>query len=131
MWQLPQRQNEPPGIFCARLELKIVLSSGTQKVLTMTRPLTKAQLSLMAAPVDWRRQQDSFVQFLIRNVVLGAGIGIGIPTLILLTDTFGLFTLIRGQSDPIATAFGFVVSGVMIFTPLVLAVAVGRAGHAK
>ena len=97
----------------------------------MTRPLTKAQFSLMAAPVDWQRQQDAFIQFLIRSMALGAGIGISIATLILLTDAFGLFTLINGQSDPIATAFGFVISGVMIFTPLVLAVAVGRAGHAK
>ena len=97
----------------------------------MTRPLTKTQLFLMAAPIGWQRQQDSFIQFLIRNGVLGAGIGIGIATLMLGTDTFGLFTLIRGQSDPIATAFGFVVSGVMVFTPLVLAVAVGRLSYAK
>ena len=36
---------------------------------------------------------------------------------------------IRGQSDAIATAFAFVASGVMIFTPLSLAVAVGLAGR--
>ena len=97
----------------------------------MTRPMTKAQLSLMAAPIGRQRQQDSFLRFLIENVVLGAGIGIGIATIILLTDTFGLFTLIRGQSDPIATAFAFVISGIMIFTPLALAVTVGLAGRAK
>jgi hypothetical protein len=97
----------------------------------MTRPLTKAQLSLMAAQIDGQRQQDAFIQFLMRNMALGAGVGIGIASLILLTDTFGLFSLIRGQSDPIATAFGFIVSGVMIFSPLVLAVAVGRAGYAR
>jgi hypothetical protein len=93
--------------------------------------MTKAQLSLMAVPIGRQRQQDPFIRFLIDNVVLGAGIGVGIATLILLTDTFGLLTLIRGQSDPIATAFAFVFGGVMIFTPLVLAVAVGRAGRAK
>ena len=97
----------------------------------MTRPMTKAQLSLMATPIGRQRQQDPLIRFLIDNMALGAGIGIGIATLILLTDTFGLFTLIRGQSDPIATTFAFVVAGVMIFTPLVLAVAVGRAGRAK
>jgi hypothetical protein len=97
----------------------------------MTRPMTKAQLSLMAAPIGRQPPQDSFIQFLLYNVVLGAGIGIGIASLILLTDTFGLFMLIRGQPDPIATAFAFVMGGVMIFTPLVLAVAVGRAGRTK
>jgi hypothetical protein len=35
----------------------------------------------MAASPDWQRQQDAFVQFLIRNVVLGAGTDIGIATL--------------------------------------------------
>jgi hypothetical protein len=97
----------------------------------MTRPMTKAQLLLMASPIRRQCQQRSLIQFLFDNVVLGAGIGIGIATLILLTDTFRLLTLIRDQSDPIATAFAFVVGGVMIFTPLVLAVAVGRAGRAK
>jgi hypothetical protein len=85
--------------------------------------------SLLVAPIGRQRQQDAFVQFLIDNVVLGAGIGIGIATFILLTDTFGLLTLFRGQSDPIATAFPFVGGGVMIFTPLVLSG--GLAGRAK
>jgi tetrahydromethanopterin S-methyltransferase subunit F len=49
----------------------------------------------------------------------------------LLTNTVGLFTLLRAQSDPIGTAIAFVLAGVMIFTPLVLAVAVGLAGRAK
>ena len=97
----------------------------------MTRPMTKAQLSLMATPIGRHPPQDSFIQFLLYNVVFGTGIGIGIATLILLTDTFGIFTLIRGQSDPIATALAFVIGGVMIFTPLALAVAVGRAGRTK
>jgi hypothetical protein len=97
----------------------------------MTRPITKAQLSLMAASIGRQRQQVSFVQFLIDNVVLGAGIGIGIATFILPTDTFGLLTLFHGQSDPIATAFAFVGGGVMIFTPLVLAVAVLQGARSK
>ncbi len=97
----------------------------------MTHPMTKTQLSLMAAQIGRQPPQDSFIQFLLHNVVLGAGIGIGIASLILLTDTFGLFMLIRGQPDPIAMAFAFVMGGVMIFTPLVLAVAVGRAGRTK
>ena len=56
----------------------------------MTRPLTKAQLSLMAAQIDGQRQQDAFIQFLMRNMALGAGVGIGIASLILLKDTFAL-----------------------------------------
>jgi hypothetical protein len=97
----------------------------------MTRPMTKAQLSLMAVPVDRQHRKDSFVRFLIDTVVFGAAIGIGIATLILLTDTFGLSTLMRGQSDAIATAFAFVASGAMVSTPLSLAVAVGLAGRVK
>jgi hypothetical protein len=113
-----------------RFELRMVLSSGTERTPAMTRPMTKAQLSLMAA--GWQNHHDdSFVRSLINTVVLGTGIGTFIATLILISDTFGLFTLARSQSDPIATAFAFVASGVMIFTPLSLAVAVGLAGRAK
>ena len=64
-------------------------------------------------------------------MVLGAGIGIGIATLILLTDTFGLSTLMRGQSDALATAFAFILSGAMISTPLSLAVAIGLTASEK
>jgi hypothetical protein len=64
-------------------------------------------------------------------MALGAGIGIGVATLILATNMFGLFTLISGQSDAIAIAASFAVGGVMFFTPLTLAVAVGCAGRGK
>ena len=50
----------------------------------MTRPMTKAQLPLMAVPIGRQRRQDSFVPFLLNVVALGAGVGIGIATLILL-----------------------------------------------
>ena len=97
----------------------------------MTRPMTTAQLSLMAAPIGRQHREDSFVRFLIDAVVLGAGIGIGIATLILLTDTFGLSTLMRGQSDALATAFAFILGGAMISTPLSLAVAIGLTASEK
>lgn len=97
----------------------------------MTRPMTKAQLSTMAVPIGRQRRQDSFVPFLLNVVALGAGVGIGIATLILLTDTFELSTLMRGQSDALATACAFIFSGAMISVPLSLAVAVGLAGRAK
>jgi hypothetical protein len=96
----------------------------------MTRPMTKAQLSLMA-PIGRQCRKDPFVRFLIDAVVFGAGIGIGIATLILLTDTFGLSTLMRGQSDALATAFAFIFGGAMVSTPLSLAVAIGLAARAK
>ena len=97
----------------------------------MTRPLTKAQLSRLATPIGRQRQHDPLVRFLLRTVTLGAGIGIGVATLILATNMFGLFTLISGQSDAIAIAASFAVGGVMFFTPLTLAVAVGCARRAK
>ena len=56
----------------------------------MTHPMSKTELSLMAAPVGRQHREDLFVRFVIDAVVLGAGIGIAIATLILLTDTFGL-----------------------------------------
>lgn len=97
----------------------------------MTRPLTKARLSRLATPIGRQRQHDPLVRFLLRHMALGAGIGIGVATLILATNMFGLLTLISGQSDAIAIAASFAVGGVMFFTPLTLAVAVGCAGRAK
>jgi hypothetical protein len=97
----------------------------------MTHPMSKAQLSLMAAPIGWECHEDSFVRFLIKTVVFGIGIGIGVATLILLTDTFGLSTLMLGQSDALATAFAFILGGAMVSTPLSLAVAVGLTAREK
>ena len=79
----------------------------------MTRPLTKAQLSRLASPIGRQRRQDPLVRFLLR------------------TNLFGLFSLISRQSDAVAIAASFVAGGVMFFTPLTLAVAVGCAGRAK
>jgi hypothetical protein len=97
----------------------------------MTRPMTTAQLSLMAAPIGRQHREDSFVRFLIETVVVGIGIGIGVATLILLTDMFGLSTLMLGQSDALATAFAFILGGAMVSTPLSLAVAVGLTAREK
>lgn len=95
----------------------------------MTRPMTKAQLSLMADRIDRQLREDSFVRFLMEAVVFGAAIGTGIATLVLFSDTFGLFTLIRGQSDSIAASFAFIISGAMTFAPISLAAAVGLAAR--
>jgi hypothetical protein len=97
----------------------------------MTRPLTKAQLAHLVAPVGRKAQHDPFVRFLVRYLALGAGIGVSVATFILATNMFGLLNLIGRQSDAIAVAASFVVGGVMFFTPLTLAVAVGLAGRPK
>jgi hypothetical protein len=94
----------------------------------MTLPMTKAQLSLMAVPIDRRLREDPFVWFLTDAAAFGAAIGSVIATVVLLSDMFRLFTLIRGQSDSIAAAFAFIFSGAVIFAPICLAVAVGLAG---
>ncbi len=54
-----------------------------------------------------------------------------VATFILATNMFGLLGLIGRQSDALAIAASFVVGGVMFFTPLTLAVAVGLAGRVK
>ena len=74
---------------------------------------------------------DPFVRFLFRYTALGAAVGIGVATLILITNAFGLPDLVRGQSDAMVVAASFVVGGVMFFMPLTLAVAVGCKGHTK
>jgi hypothetical protein len=85
----------------------------------------------MAVPIGRWLPKDPFVWFLTDAVVFGGGIGIIIATVMLVSDMFGLFTLIRGQSDSIATAFAFIFSSVMIFAPISLAVSVGLAGRMR
>ena len=76
------------------------------------------------------QDEHQFTSFLIHNVVLGAWVGIGMAMLILLTNACGVLTLVLAQTDPIVPAVAFVAGGVMIFVPIVLAVAVGLAGRA-
>jgi hypothetical protein len=45
----------------------------------MTRPMTNAQLSLMAVPIDRRLRNDSLVWFLTDSAVFGAGIASSLP----------------------------------------------------
>ena len=97
----------------------------------MTGPMTTTQLSLMAVPIDRRLGEDSLVRFLLEAVLFGAAIGAGAAISILLSDTFGLFTLIRGQSDSIAASFAFIISGAMTFAPIFIAVALGLAARGK
>jgi hypothetical protein len=98
----------------------------------MTRSTTDQMLPFLTTPIGRQRHHELTIpQFLIVNVGLGAGIGVLVATLLLLTDTFGIFTLISAGSAPILTALKFIVGGVMIFTPLVFAVAVGLVARSK
>ena len=108
----------------------MVLSGGIQRTLTTAYAPTKTEISNMAA-TSQRHLAQRLVPLFLQNLVLGAAVGAVTALVMLLTNTVGLFTLLRAQSDPIGTAIAFVLAGVMIFTPLVLAVAVGLAGRAK
>jgi hypothetical protein len=98
----------------------------------MTRSTTDSPFPFLTAPIGRQRHQDlSIPQFLVVNVGLGVGIGILFAALMLLTDTLGIFTLIRAGSAPIPTVLMFTVGGIMTFTPTVLAVAVGLVARSK
>jgi hypothetical protein len=79
--------------------------------------------ALKGAPFLRPLRQNAFGRFLIDGIVFGVGLGIAIPTILLVTDTFGLLTLTRAQSDAVAAAIALIVSGVMIFVPLSFAAA--------
>ena len=64
-------------------------------------------------------------------MMLGAGTGVMFAVVMLLTDAFGMSALLRDVTDPFGHIVAFLVGGVMIFTPLTLAVAVGLAPHSK
>jgi hypothetical protein len=98
----------------------------------MARSTTESPFPFLTAPIGRQWHQDlSIPQFLVVNVGLGVGIGILAAALMLLTDTLGIFTLISAGSAPILTALMFTVGGIMIFTPMVFAVAVGLVARSK
>ena len=94
----------------------------------MTRPTSKTQLSLPAAAIT-RPFEPSLIRLLMENVFVGAAIGVAAAATLLLTDTFGVLTLLREQTHPILPALAFVIGGAMIFSTLALALIVGRAAR--
>jgi hypothetical protein len=107
-------------------------------MIAMTRPLTKRELALAATPlmrVPVARQQHrkpTIAQFVIVNVYRGIALGISVALFVLLTDTFGIFSLIASQSAPLTTGLIFVLVTSFKFVALTIAVAVGLAAvHAK
>jgi hypothetical protein len=97
----------------------------------MTRPLTKSELAALASVFAEDRKADPFVRFIIDKMVLGAGIGVLVGIFMLLTDAFGMASLLRDVTDPFGHIVTFLVGGAMFFAPLTLAVAVGLAPRSK
>jgi hypothetical protein len=97
----------------------------------MTRPMTKTELALMASSLAKHNERDPFIRFIIDKMMLGAGTGTMFAAVMLLTDAFGMSSLLRDVTDPFGHIVAFLVGGVMIFTPLTLAVAVGLAPRSK
>jgi hypothetical protein len=99
-------------------------------MIAMTRPLTKSEIARNAkSTVADRRDDVSVSQFLLANTMHGVALGIGFATLMLLTDTLGMFTLVMSQPAPITTALVFALVCCFKFIPAVLAIAVTIAAH--
>jgi hypothetical protein len=130
MWQMPQRQNGLSAMLFQAWRSRGLEPRNARRI-AMTRPLTKAQLAHLAVQADRQEPHDKVVRFLVRSLALGAGIGMSVAAFVLATDLFGLFGLIARQPDAISIVVSFVVGGIMLFTPLTLAVAVGLAARAK
>ena len=97
----------------------------------MTRPLTKTELAALAGAFAQEEKADPFVRFIIDKMVLGAGIGVLVGVIMLLTDAFGMSSLLRDVTDPFGHIVTFLAGGAMFFAPLTLAVAVGLAPRSK
>ena len=96
----------------------------------MTRPLTKRELALAATPLvkmpNNRTHRNEFlVAFIIANACGGIVLGISFAVLVLMTDAFGIFTLILAQPAPMTTALVFVLVSGFKFVALTIAFAVG------
>jgi hypothetical protein len=117
----------------ARVESKIVLGSGLQRMIAMTRPLTKRELTSAAMPpVASPTRHDIFVpQFLIAAVCRGMTFGICFAVFVLLTDSFGIYSLIIAQAAPVTIALIFVLVSSFKFVALSIALAVGLVAYSK
>jgi len=64
------------------------------------------------------------VKFVAQQWAVGAGLTALFATIILLTDAWGLGTLVRSDSSPIFAATIFIVFGVVLLAPLVVGTAI-------
>jgi hypothetical protein len=100
-------------------------------------PLTKRELALaatplVAAPIGRQTRNEDFVpQFLTAAIYRGIAFGICFAAFVLLTDTFGIFTLVTKQAAPVTfmVIFAFVCS--VKFVALSIATAVGLVAYSK
>jgi hypothetical protein len=103
----------------------------------MTRHLTKRELALAATPltavstVRRYRQNPSVPRFVIVNACRGIALGISFAVFVLLTDAFGVSTLIEAQPVPFTAALLFVLVSSFKFVALTIAVAVGLIAYDK
>jgi hypothetical protein len=103
----------------------------------MTRPLTKRELvlaarPLMAAGIDHQtRRHDPILQFMIINACRGIAIGITFAVALLMTDAFGIYTLILAQASPMMTALIFVFFSSLKFVGLTIAVSAGLLAYSE
>ena len=71
------------------------------------------------------------IKFLIGQYAVGAGLSTLFSLLLILTDTWGLGTLIRADANPFLSAAIFVVVGIVLLAPLVVGTAIFLAGSSS
>jgi hypothetical protein len=102
----------------------------------MTRPLTKRELALAATPLEsfpplQAREKAAVPQFLIAAVYRGVAIGVVFAAFLLLTDSFGIYTLVMKQTAPLTFMLIFTLFCSVKFIALSIAVAVGLIPYSK
>jgi hypothetical protein len=73
-------------------------------------------------------KREPLIRFLVINAALGALVGVIFAVAMLLTDTLGVFTLLRNDSTPVLTTFIFLAGCICTFSTLVIATATGFVG---
>ena len=68
--------------------------------------------------------QRAVPRYLIANALMGAALGIVFGLGLLVTDTFGLRSLILASTDAATATVIFLVGGAMAFSPFVVATAI-------
>ena len=76
-------------------------------------------------PSNRTHRNEFLVAFIIANACRGIVLGISFAALVLVTDAFGLFTLLSAQRNPMSTALIFVLVSGFKFVALTIAFAVG------
>ena len=67
---------------------------------------------------------SKLITLLITNALAGALVGALVSACLLLTDTWGVSTLIRGDANPMLAAVVFIANGVLIFATVMISTAI-------